>query len=160
MRACYVWMSIRYTCKPVTKHVIIKDINYYWRSASTNPLCLSNQGIGLRACLVAFVFGVSWTIAVSPLSPVPLRIPYIKNRIANNLLVLQNFTIARKVETFFSMLKALFSFDTRQRMKRRITTERWTNIFRFTFRSLSDFSYSEECRMKKLLSVYFHSFVQ
>ena len=52
----------------------------------------------------------------------------------DNLLVLQNFTIARK-SRFFYILKVLFSSDTRQSMKRRITTERRAEIFLLCFGS-------------------------
>ena len=59
------------------------------------------------------------------------RTLYLKpnNNRVNSLLVLQNFTTARKKrEHSLSILKA-YSSDTRQSMKRRIKTERWTEIY-------------------------------
>ena len=69
------------------------------------------------------------------------------------------------MEIFYDILTVLFSTDTRQSMIRKVTSERSVDMLSFPFRSLSRFSYSDQCRMKKVFAVryirfpLFHAFV-
>ena len=60
-----------------------------------------------------------------------MQIPTCHTKYENikSLLVLQNFSTARKSGKISHILKAFFSSDTRQSMKRRIATERLSKIY-------------------------------
>ena len=72
--------------------------------------------------------------------------------LVNSLLVQQNVLSHGKAETFYIALKVLFSSDTQKCIKR-ICLSTSGYIFRFTFRSLCNVSYSDECQTKTALSV-------